>query len=245
MGNWGRDLRHALHRAGHDVFQARWNDPTLVVCEKVIVNWDSGTLPMDMPTPPGAVVFVHHTYRGIPNLDRPKAVLSPVRGAGEGWTYFPYPVPEVAGERAFQSRTVGCTTLRREGLDYLQQAAERTGWTVHPPDQWRDTPQEVDRLAGYAALALWYTDSPGRSLALATAIAAQRPLILSYPSRMFEYAEGSEEIYWVRYSNQDLSELEATFRQVDADLEAGTAKIPRGLLAWDWSRAIRTLEGLW
>jgi len=60
-----------------------------------------------------------------------------------------------------------------------------------PADRWRTTAEEIDRLASCAACALWYTDSPGRSLALATTLAAERPLLLSYPSQMFEYLEGN------------------------------------------------------
>lgn len=248
VANWGRDFRLALVRAGHDVYPAKWNDPLLPVFEKVLINWDSGTLPMGEPVWPGATVFVHHTYRGVPEgLDQARAILSPIKQAFPGRSvYFPYPVPAVAPARPVLPKTIGVTTIRKEGVDYLEQAAGRRGWTVCPPDHWRATEDEVERLAGYACVALWYTDSPGRSLALATALAAQRPVLLSYPSRMFEYAEGSTELYWTPYTNQDMEILAQGFDQIAADLAAGSPKIPRRLAkVWTWPMAIAALETYW
>lgn len=247
VAEFGRQFRVALHRAGHDVFLAQWDDPVLAVCQKVIVNFDSGTLPLDKPLPKGCTAFVHHGYRGIPEgLSSVKAILSPVRGLLSDSHYFPYPIPTPAADRPVQAKSVGVTTIRGEGVDYLTAAAGRRGWTVHLPDRWRGTAEEVERLAGYACVGLWYTDSPGRSLALATAIAAQRPILLSHHSRMFEYAEGSEELYWTPYTNQDVEIIAQGLDRIAADLKAGTERRPRELASrWSWPKAIKALEAVW
>ncbi len=236
--NFGRDWARALEDAGYDVPRLSWEFPAW--CDQLLVNWDSGTLPPD-GLPSRATVFVHHTYRGTPDV-HPRQILSPIKGGG---TYYPYPIPACAPSTPIQPRTIGVTTLRQEGVDYLQRAAVQIGATLCLPDRWRDTPEEVARLASCAVLAAWYTDSPGRSLALATMIAAQRPLLLSTPSRMFEYAEGSDEPYWEPYSNQSVEGLAQRLAQMLAEVDAGIARIPVKLAHWDWPTAIQLLARRW
>lgn len=248
VSNWGDDFAAALETAGHQVIYCGWHHQPS--CDVRLYNWDSGTLPKDQPITPGSTVFVHHWYRGQPEaLDTAALVLTPMKDQATGLNrhYFPYPVPATRCTQLLKPGTIGTTTIRGEGVDYLQAAAARRGLVVCPPDRWRPTSQEVARLAGYEFLALWYADSPGRSLALATALAAQRPLLLSTGSQMFEYAytySGAEEIYWAPYTREP-EELVLSFDRIRADLKAGLALIPRQLAGWSWPVAIKVLEDLW
>jgi hypothetical protein len=245
VGSFGLDFLDALRTAGYEASKCDWNDTAGF--DKVIVNWDSGTLPKDEPVPPGSVVFVHHVYRGRPEgLEQASRVLCPMRGAIPGAEYFPYPIATYRAAQTVMPGTVGVTTIRKEGLDYLGAACARRGLRLCAPDRWLTAEEEIDRLARCQLLAAWYTDSPGRSLALATMLAAQRPTLLSAGSQMFEYAAGSEEIYWVPYTNQDVEIIAQGFDRVLADCAAGTERIPRVLAeSWSWPRAIAALEALW
>lgn len=242
VANFGKDWLEALEAAGHTVFRLLWG--TELRADQILINWDSGTLPKDQPLPKGCTVFVHHTYRGIPEgLENARLILSPMEGVGQ---LFPYPVPaHRSPPQAILPKTIGVTTLRQEGVDWLQQAAAQRGYQVCPPDRWRETSEEIDRLSQYAMLALWYADSPGRSLALATALAAQRPLLLTTWSQMFAYATGDPDIYWAPYGHQ-AEENAVALDRVFLDLAQGTARIPTQLAArWSWPAAIRHLEALW
>lgn len=245
VSQFGRNFATALIAANHEVVRLGWNEPAEV--DHLLVNWDSGTLPVGDPLPLGCTVLIHHVYRGQPEgLDNARLILSPMRHVLPRAVYFPYPVPTYRAPAILvEPKTIGVTTLRKEGVDYLQTAAGRIGYRVYPPDRWRETDEEIERLATCELLALWYTDSPGRSLALATSLAAQRPILLS-ASQMFEYALGSDEVYSVPYTNQDMGFLAETIQQIGQAAQHGTAKIPERLAAeWSWPVAIATLETLW
>jgi hypothetical protein len=243
VGNFGVDWSQALQIAGHEVSRCRWNEAT-TDCEKVVINWDSGTMPPGELMPKGAVVFVHHIYRGQPEGLADATVLCPMRDTIPHAEYFPYPVSPYRCTVPIERGTVGVTTIRKEGLDYLTAAAARRGLRICPPDRWRSTTEEIARLSACECLAAWYTNSPGRSLALATMLAAQRPLLLSDGSQMFEYAAGSEEVYWAPYTNQEVEIIARGFDQILADGHA--ARIPTHLAAnWSWPVAIQRLEQLW
>lgn len=247
VANFGRDWAQALTAAGHTVIAAD-TDPITVPYDVRLVNWDSGTLPADLDLK-DSIVFVHHTYRGTPeHPDDARYILSPIRGYA---TYFPYPVPTYRPDPRppIRPKTLGVTTLRQEGVDYLAQACGQAGWTLELPDRWRTTSEEIDRLSGCAAIAAYYTDSPGRSLALATMLAAERPTILTRNSQMFEYAygaEGRDAIYWTTHTTETVQQLVDVLGLIDRDLVKGRAKIPVELATgWTWPMAIRRLEELW
>lgn len=242
VANFGVDFGHALEAAGHTVERPLlWQD---ITADKVIVNWDSGTLPTEAANYPSqSIYYVHHVYRGRPEaIDEPSTItFSPLMGFRRD---LPYPVPSVRYDRPVTPGTLGVTTIRGEGIDYLGEACHRMGWTLCLPDRWRTTEEEVERLSHCHALAAWYSDSPGRSLALATMIAAQRPILLSLGSRMFEYAHGSDEIYWQPYAHDPNLICEGLHR-ILADSDAGTERIPRKLAEWSWPKAIRLVEEAW
>lgn len=241
---FGEQWARALEVAGHTVLRSQ--AAGFVSCDQTLWNWDSGTRsPYLSPTPPQTTVFVHHTYRGVPRLPPDGRLLSPINGYG---TYFPYPIPthRAPAGTVIQPKTLGVTTIRKEGLDYLGEACARRGWTLCPPDRWRETDAEIDRLAECAALGAWYTESGGRSLALATMIAAQRPLLLSN-SQMFEYLEDEDPVYMVEYTNQHTDWIVNMLDQITQDaLQPGGVAIPIGAAErWSWPVAIRQLEHLW
>ena len=244
VANFGRDFLTALQQAGHEVLASAWRDPRDLPVDRVLVNWDSGTLPHDASTLHDlATLFVHHHYRGEPSPlpSAPHLLLSPIKGYGH---YFPYPVPLTNGHAVDpMPRTLGVTTLRRQGVDYLQQATRACGWTLCPPDRWRDTPEEVERLRSCAALALWYSDSQGRSLALATALAARRPLLLSRCPSMFEQAWEDPGVYWADHAHR-IEPIVERLRQIDQDLQQGQTVLPIST-TWTWPSAVAALIRLW
>lgn len=255
ISNWGADIcgvaqfgwewMKSLQDAGHSVMPIYWDDPIdPPLVDHVLINWDSGTLPLDKPIRQGATVFVHHIYRGVPEgLANAELVLSPVNGFA---TYFPYPVPVYRGHGPVRQKILGVTTLRHEGVDYLKMGAALAGWTVKASDVWRPQRLEIERLSTCHAVGLWYTDSPGRSLALATAIAAQRPLLLSAGTRMFEYAETSPEPYWAIKSLNPMRDDPQSICAALKVIEADGSRIPVNLAtAWSWPVAIQQLEALW
>ena len=250
VANFGRDFQRALEAAGHEVARVGWGDRPLGAT--LLINWDSGTLPADQPVPEGSTVFVHHTYRGIPEgLAQARLILSPLPKAGETgsapWEDFPYPTPAYRSAVApvLDPVTIGVTTVRKEGVDWLEIAARRFGWTIAVPDRWRDTEEEIDRLAACTALALWYRDSPGRSLALQTALAAQRPLLLTACPTMFHDAWGSEEIVWAP-ETFEIPTIEAMLAALVTGATGPSPAIPRRLAQrWTWPMAVGYLEALW
>lgn len=240
VSQFGRNFASALEREGHEVLRLGWNEHADV--DRLIVNWDSGTLPVGDPLPQGCTVLIHHVYRGQPEgLDNATLILSPMRNVLPKAVYFPYPVPTYrAPAMLVEPRTIGVTTIRKEGVDYLQMAASRIGYRVCPPDRWRDTDEEIERLSACEMLALYYSDSPGRSLALATSLAAQRPMLLTV-SQMFEYAHGSDEVTWIPWTTYDMDPIAQGMLQT---VQRG--RIPTRLAdEWSWPVAIATLEELW
>lgn len=252
VAQFGRNWLDALVRAGHSVLYLAWGDWTAPV-DRILINWDSGTLPHG-PVPDGSLVYIHHWYRGQPaNLDR-AIVCSPVSSQVPPERYLPYPVPdwpaqvqEYAERRmpvprpAVVPRTLGVTTLRGQGVDYLQQACAQIGWTLCAPTQWRETREEVLRLAACAVVALYYSDSPGRSLALATSLAARRPLLLSRCSQMFAFAWENPQVYWVDFAH-DPAPIVARLPQIAA--AGDQAGIPDDA-GWHWPQFVARLEALW
>jgi hypothetical protein len=239
VAQFGRNWETALQHMGHAVVRLEWGQWDFSR-GPICINWDSGTLPHEA-VPPGSLVYVHHWYRGEPRGLDQAIVCSPVDHPNV--YHLPYPVPPLAQYTFIRPKTLGVTTLRKQGLDYLFEAGAIAGWTIEEPHGWKETDDEVERLSHCHAVALWYSDSPGRSLALATALAARRPLILSRCPRMFAYAFEDPAIYWAdfAYSPHPIVPL---LRQIEA--EGSFVRRPYELaVRWTWPDFIHRLEVLW
>lgn len=267
VANFGRDWAAALARAGHRVERVGWDGETLGEggggADLLLFNWHPFVAPADLQgwrTLTPQVVYLHDippwsTCSLVPNAT---AVFS--SEPWEGATCVPYPVYD--GPRVFATviksvvhetlrhttrPVIGYTGIRGDGLGILEQLCMRRGWTLNAPDRWRDTPDEIARLAASTVIVLWYHASGrGQSLSLATACATGRPVLVNQ-SQMFRstlaqvpgiYVAGSP-----RLAPPDLAP--ALDNLLD-EVYKHRAMIPTpNTGAAYWADAIRTMEATW
>lgn len=216
------------------------------------VNWHPVTLnhyaPEHFPPTVRLSLFLHDLppWSTCPLWDRAQ-----IRFAAEpypGTFHLPYPAvadippePPPAG-----SVVIGWTGIRGDGRDELLEVATRRGWTVNLPERWLGTRDEIRRLQRSTINVLWYRHSGrGQSLALMTAAAARRPLLLS-ASEMFKTAwHYPEEVYRAGIDPAPPL-LEPAIDAVLDDLWKGRARVPSCLVSdHAWRHTIRQLEDVW
>ena len=250
VANFGRDWASALERAGHDVLRLHYglSVPANQV-DVALYNWHPSTTPKVL-TPPFCpyAVYLHD----IP----PHSSCRLVDGAKAVWAAEPTPGAEVIrypvydGPRDTPPRSpgisIGWTGLRGDGRDSLRDLCERRGWTFNGSNGWKDTPEEIARLASSTLIVLWYfADGRGQSLALSTACAAGCPILVNQ-SRMFGLAHDyPQEIYRAGH-DPAVPFLEQAIEGVLAKIYTGRAAVPaQAVVEQSWTRAIQRMERAW
>lgn len=102
--------------------------------------------------------------------------------------------------------SVGCSTLRGDGVAEVEAICAARGWPFRVPDRtagWRAFEEEVQRIARNTVNVLWYHEGRGKSGGLSQTIAARRPVIIS-ESPMFDHFA---EYYWELYRGANLEKL--------------------------------------
>jgi hypothetical protein len=263
VAEYGRMCVEALRRAGHAVLE--WDGHYPAIYEKsylpldadtydwIHVNWHPVTLnhyaPQHFPPRSPVSLFLHDLppWSTCPLWDRAQ-----VRFAAEpypGTVHLPYPAVQVVDlppPPASPPVIVGWTGIRGDGLEDLQAVARRRGWTLNTPVGWLGTHAEIRRLRHSTLNVLWYHHTGrGQSLALMTAAAARRPLLIS-ASEMFRTAwDYPREVYRAGYDPAP-SLLEPAIDAVLDDVWKGQARIPDRLVEeLSWARAVARMEVAW
>ena len=155
------------------------------------------------------------------------------------WT--PAPVPPALPP------TIGWTGLRGDGISTIAKLCAHRGWHLNASTaEWRMTPDEITRLSASTLIVLWYFASGrGQSLALATACATRRPVLIN-DSRMFRAAWSYGDQIYRAGLDPAPPLLEPA---IDAVLDAvykQRAKVPSTIVdERSWARAIATMEATW
>ena len=145
----------------------------------------------------------------------------------------PTPPPELI--------TIGWTGLRGDGRDRLQEICQRRGWIFNGSTAWLDTPEEVIRLSRSTLIVLWYFASDrGQSLALSTACAAGRPILINR-SKMFGMADELDGWQvWRARPDEDLES--AILRTFNPRLWVRPTQLAT---VFSWPRALQRMEASW
>lgn len=150
--------------------------------------------------------------------------------------------------------TIGTTGIRGDaGGQVLRDLCARRGWALSESGPWRDTDQEIERLAGCTLNVLWYhSTGRGTSQAASYCLAARRPLVLS-SSSMFDYLlPWRDEVYrWPGeplYTADEYSgrRLEAMIEVVLEDIRERRDRQPsRVLQELAWERLALQIKAAW
>lgn len=263
VSEYGRMCVEALRTAGHTVTE--WDGHYPAIYEKpylpadaatydwIHINWHPVTLnhyaPEHFPSGRPLSLFLHDLppWSTCPLWDRAQ-----VRFAAEdypGTTLLRYPaVADIDLEAPARTSEVivGWTGIRGDGRSELLSVARRRGWVVNVPIGWLGTRDEIQRLRHSTVNVLWYTATDrGQSLALMTAAAARRPLLINQ-SEMFKTARVYPNEVYRAGVDPAVPYLQQAIEAVLDHIWKGDAKIPGRLVEeQSWARAVAWMEAAW
>jgi hypothetical protein len=245
--SFGEDLAAALRYAGLFVREWDWSMPLWQIVEgmdHVIYNWHPGTSPAIDPPPEPCTVIAHEVplYSDVvwPDWFRRSQTYVLVGERYEGYAVLRYPMLDYVSpceppERGFR---LGTTGIRGDGVELLRAAADKAGWefSCSPTDRFATRQEEIDRLAGCHAVALWYwATGRAQSLALPVVLAARRKTLCTL-STMLDEATVHRGVLRVRWTD-DLDTIIAS---------VGAAGYPDPRDETNtWSQAIGALRRFW
>lgn len=185
-------------------------------------------------------------HSGCPFHDR-----ADVRFAAEespGCIVLPYPVCDwiddlpYGDDPIFRTFSVGCSTVRGDGVAQVEKVCARNGWQFRVPDRsqgWLSYEDEVRRIARNTVNVLWYFEGRGKSGGLSQAVSARRPVICS-ESQMFTHFEP---YYFSLYRGTD---LEALLMRVHQDALSDGLRYPLlAAMEMSWSNATTQMVAAW
>lgn len=250
VANFGRDWAAALERAGYEVVRLHYGDKvTSSGATFALYNWHPATTPK-VVTPPSRPygVYLHdippHSTCSL--VDNAVAVWA--AEPAEGTTCIRYPIYDgpLTLPPPASPITIGWTGLRGDGRDGIQRLCERRGWQFNGSTRWLDTPEEIQRLAASTLIVLWYFASGrGQSLALSTACATGRPILIN-DSLMFGMARDYPQEFHRAGHDPGVPFLEQAIEAVLSRVYTERAKVPQQVLTThSWAAAIRQMEAAW
>ncbi len=160
-----------------------------------------------------------------------------------GCVVLPYPVADWIDDlpSPLPDFTVGCSTVRGEGVDTVRAICDYEGWKFRTPDRsvWLSFEDEVRRMAQNTVNVLWYDEQRGKSGGLSQAISARRPVVCS-ESAMFSHFEP---YYFSFYRGSDAHSL--LWRAYRDSVEDGLRFPLQAALDCSWSKATATMVEAW
>jgi hypothetical protein len=183
-------------------------------------------------------------WSGCPFHDRAEVRFTAEESPG--CVVLPYPVADwIDLPPADPGFSVGCSTVRGDGVWKVKEICEARGWEFRVPDRttgWLTYEAEVQRIARNTLNALWYFEGRGKSGGLSQAISSQRPVVCSNSQMFTHFDEFRDELY-ISDGAQPLEEL---LDQAYRDWEAGTLRTPRRAgQERSWSRATVQMVAAW
>lgn len=169
-------------------------------------------------------------------------------GYYENW----YPIPDwvddlPAPDEAF---TVGCSSVRGDGVAEVRDLCARRGWAVNlpSPGQWVPLEDEIRRLARSTVNVSWYRTSPiwkDRAGAPSTALASRRPFLKSDDS-LLGHLEGCPDLYHGIHLEHGGDGLEGALARVYEDWKAGRLLYPSKTVdRLSWTRSVALYADVW
>lgn len=225
------------HAASYDVIHVNWHP--------IAFNTYG---PDHFPRGPVLSVYLNDIppWSGCPFHDR-----ADVRFTAEpspGCVELPYPVADwVELPPVDEGFSVGCSTVRGDGVAQVAAICTARGWDFRVPDRsqgWLTFEQEVQRMARNTVNVLWYHELRGKSGGLSQAVSALRPVVCS-SSDMFSHFWGEDEI-WFPFEGCDT--LERMLSALHFSWESGTIESHRPLQAarrHAWTRAVDQMIQVW
>lgn len=138
--------------------------------------------------------------------------------------------------------SVGCSTVRGDGVETVRRLCQREGWEFRVPDHtkgWLPYEQEVQRIARNTVNVLWYFEGRGKSGGLSQAISAGRPVVCSGSPMFSHFWDYRDCLYFS-------DDLEEALWQVHDDWEQGCLLRPgRAAAARSWSKATAVMVQAW
>lgn len=161
----------------------------------------------------------------------------------EGCIELPYPCADwIQLPQADQGFSVGCSTVRGDGVKVVEKVCAKEGWDFRTPDHskgWRTYEEEVQRIARNTVNVLWYFEGRGKSGGLSQAISARRPVICSGSPMFSHFWDYRGDIYFS-------DDLEEALQEVYEDWENNTLTRPtRAAEARSWTRATQRMVEAW
>jgi hypothetical protein len=264
VAEWGRMLVEALRTAGHSViewdghypaiYEKPYLPPEAATVDHILVNWHPVTLnhylPQHFPAHVPISLYVHDLppWSTCPLWDRAQYRFA--AAPYPGTTCVPYACvtdPDLAWPWLATPPLIGWTGVRGDGLAALTELATRRGWRLNISAEWLGTRDEITRLSRSTLNVLWYQASGrGQSLALRTAAAAGRPILVN-DSTMFDCTRPYlAEFYRAGQPPTTAPYLEPAIDAALHDIWFGAERCPdRFIDDHAWSSAIATLEAAW
>ena len=173
----------------------------------------------------------------------------------EGYEYMAYPVPDWVDDlpATADTFTVGCSSVRGDGVASVRAVCEKHGWDLNlpTPHQWLSIEDEIRRLARSTVNVCWYNTPPlwkNRASAPSMLIAAQRPVLVNEDPLVahllpYTYDEG---VYHGRKDTDSGQTLEECLIALHILWQAGGLERPRRpLYDLSWTRAARQFVQTW
>ena len=163
-----------------------------------------------------------------------------------GCIVLPYPVADCIDlSPADPGFSVGCSTVRGDGVWKVEEICTERGWEFRVPDRskgWLTYEQEVQRIARNTVNVLWYFEGRGKSGGLSQAISSRRPVVCSASQMFTHFASYRDELYCGAHDTP----LEEILEYVHKDWQAGTLRRPlQAAVEMSWSNATTQMVAAW
>ena len=174
----------------------------------------------------------------------------------EGYEYMAYPVPDWVDDlpATAPTFTVGCSSVRGDGVASVREVCQKHGWALNLPEpgQWLSIEDEIRRLARSSVNVCWYNTPPlwhNRASAPSMLIAALRPLLINDDPLVahLQGYTGEQGIYKGSKHGWDYGpNLEECLIALDMLHPTGGLSTPqRPLSDLSWTRAARQFVQTW
>lgn len=163
-----------------------------------------------------------------------------------GCLVLPYPVADwIDLPPVDDGFSVGCSTVRGDGVWKVKEICEARGWDFRVPDRskgWLTYEQEVQRIARNTVNVLWYFEGRGKSGGLSQAVSSRRPVICSNSPMFSHFAQYSDGIYFASEGET----LERMLDHFESDWLEGSYRVPkRAAEEMSWSKATAQMVAAW
>jgi len=172
--------------------------------------------------------------------------------AAEGYHENWYPIPDWIDDlpETASEFTVGCTSVRGDGVAEIAEVCTRQGWAMNlpTPGVWIPLEDEVRRLARSTVNVSWYQTPPlwkDRAGAPSMALASHRPLLISRDS-LLSHLEGFPDLYHGILKVHGGEGLERALEHIYEDWYAYKLIYPSEVLdRLSWTRSVALYESVW